>query len=118
MAEPYLGQLIDLLDELKLDGAGRLDLECMHFFGGAALYTAKVPGGAITAVTLDSVDQLEGVEAHQAQPATGLSDEPLALSARHRPSHLRVAAPRKKGYCSSRSAVTPHQTATCSKTAL
>ena len=38
MAEPYLVLLDDLVGELELGGAGRLSLECRHFFGGAALY--------------------------------------------------------------------------------
>ena len=38
MAEPYLGLLNDLVDELGLGAARRLTLECRHFFGGAALY--------------------------------------------------------------------------------
>jgi len=37
MAEPYLGQLDALMDELELGEVSR-DLECRHFFGGAALY--------------------------------------------------------------------------------
>ena len=39
MAEPYLGLLTALVDELGLGDAGRLSLECRHFFGGAALYS-------------------------------------------------------------------------------
>ena len=39
MAEPYLGLLVDLIDELGLDDTGRFSLECRHFFGGAALYS-------------------------------------------------------------------------------
>ena len=39
MAEPYLGQLKDLVDDLELGEPGRRRLECRHFFGGAALYT-------------------------------------------------------------------------------
>ena len=38
MAEPYLRQLRDLLDELGLADEGSFDLEGRHFFGGAALY--------------------------------------------------------------------------------
>ena len=37
MAQPYLGQLDDLVDELGFGEVGR-SLECRHFFGGAALY--------------------------------------------------------------------------------
>ncbi len=37
MAEPYLGQLEGLVETLGLGEVGR-DLECRHFFGGAALY--------------------------------------------------------------------------------
>ena len=37
MAEPYLGQLDHLVDELGFGEVAR-SLECRHFFGGAALY--------------------------------------------------------------------------------
>ncbi len=38
MAEPYLGRLTHLVDELDLDRRTPFVLECRHFFGGAALY--------------------------------------------------------------------------------
>ena len=38
MAEPYLGQLSDLVEALGLGEQPGADLECRHFFAGAALY--------------------------------------------------------------------------------
>ena len=38
MAEPYLGQLSDLVEALGLDEQASAELECRHFFAGAALY--------------------------------------------------------------------------------
>ena len=60
MAESYLGQLTDLVDELRLGGAGRPGLECRHFFGGAALYAdgricaSLTPVGLALKLPLDS----------------------------------------------------------------
>jgi len=51
MAEPYLGQLGDLIDELKLGEVGR-SLECRHFFGGAALYVEGTICASLTPVGL------------------------------------------------------------------
>jgi len=45
MAEPYLGKLRNLVDELDLSGEPHVELDCRHFFGGAALYA----GGKICA---------------------------------------------------------------------
>ncbi len=38
MAEPYLGRLSDLVGELSPGVRASFNLECRHFFGGAALY--------------------------------------------------------------------------------
>lgn len=45
VAEPYLQRLSDLVDDLDLRIEAEGDLECRHFFGGAALYL----GGSICA---------------------------------------------------------------------
>lgn len=51
MAEPYLGQLEDLVHELGLGEVGR-SLECRHFFGGAALYVDGKICASLTAIGL------------------------------------------------------------------
>ena len=52
MAEPYLGQLKDLVDDLELDEPGRRRLECRHFFSGAALYADGRICASLTAAGL------------------------------------------------------------------
>jgi len=45
VTEPYLQRLRDVVDDLELRNEAESDLECRHFFGGAALYL----GGSICA---------------------------------------------------------------------
>ena len=52
MAEPYLSQLSDLVDELGLDQRTQFVLECRHFFGGAALYIDGMICASLTPVGL------------------------------------------------------------------
>ena len=52
MAEPYLSRLIDLVSELRLGEGASFDLECRHFFGGAALYIDGLICGSLTPVGL------------------------------------------------------------------
>ena len=52
MAEPYLGQLSDLLDALGLSKPAGADLECRHFFAGAALYADGKICASLTPVGL------------------------------------------------------------------
>ena len=52
MAEPYLGRLSDLVSELSLGEEAPFDLECRHFFGGAALYIDGAICGSLTPVGL------------------------------------------------------------------
>ncbi len=52
MAEPYLGRLSDLVDELSLGERALFDLECRHYFGGAALYIDGAICASLTPVGL------------------------------------------------------------------
>ena len=52
MAEPYLSQLSDLVDELGLEQRTPFVLECRHFFGGAALYIDGTICASLTPVGL------------------------------------------------------------------
>lgn len=52
MAEPYLGQLSDLVEALGFGELLGIDLECRHFFGGAALYADGKICASLTPVGL------------------------------------------------------------------
>ncbi len=52
MAEPYLGQLRDLVGELGLGEQPGAELECRHFFAGAALYAGGKICASLTPVGL------------------------------------------------------------------
>ena len=52
MAEPYLGQLSDLVEALALGELTGIDLKCRHFFAGAALYADGKICASLTPVGL------------------------------------------------------------------
>ena len=52
MAEPYLGQLSELVEALGLCEHPGADLECRHFFAGAALYVDGKICASLTPVGL------------------------------------------------------------------
>ncbi len=52
MAEPYVGQLSDLVKALGLSEQPGVDLECRHFFSGAALYADGTICASLTPVGL------------------------------------------------------------------
>ena len=52
MAQPYLDQLAELLDEWKPAKPRGVKLECRHFFSGAALYANGEIAASLTPVGL------------------------------------------------------------------
>ena len=52
MAEPYLGQLSDLVEQMSLGEQPGVELECRHFFAGAALYADGKICASLTPVGL------------------------------------------------------------------
>ena len=52
MAEPYLGQLRELIGVLALPAGAHTELACRHFFSGAALYVNGSICGSLTPVGL------------------------------------------------------------------